>query len=76
MILSQKTLIVGNGAGSQQDSPLTTRLRLSPDAVALCQVRSNSFEEVNPHHNLGMVTNAAVKRIRSCFSSCFFGWAS
>jgi len=44
---------IGNGAGSQQDSPQTTRLRLSPDAVALCQVRSNSFEEVDPHHNLG-----------------------
>ena len=57
VILSQKILIVGNGAGSQQDSPQTTRLRLSPDAVALCQVRSNSFEEVDPHHNLGMVTN-------------------
>ena len=58
VIMSQKILIVGNGAGSQQDSPQTTRLRLSPDAVALCQVRSNSFEELDPHHNLGMVTNA------------------
>ena len=62
-----KTLIVGNGAGSQQDSPQTTRLRLSPDAVALCQVRSNSFEEVDPHHNLGKyawsVTNSEEKRL-------------
>ena len=62
-----KTLLVGNGAGSQQDSPQTTRLRLSPDAVALCQVRSNSFEEVDPHHNLGKyawsVTNSEEKRL-------------